>query len=832
MIILGLRLKNIRSYTDKTIVFPRKGITVIYGDVGTGKSTILSSIAYALFGQPRSRIPDPMERYAYPKGEDLLRIGKRNGYVRLLILQKNRIILVERGLSRRSDGKVSDTGGRLLVFKYTEENGELKIKPILNRYYSSEELKKRVLNELGIPEIISKQKPLIFTNTIYVPQFSVNDIINLGDKERTLLINKALNIDKYNHIKTNLDKLTRQILNSEIRNMKSQEQRIENILSKNDIEELKRKISEDEKEINNINMEIQQVEEAKKELENEIKKYQEQYEKKQEERNNIQQKLAVIKYNLKILREKEDKIKQLTSLLGINESIPPHVLLSKIKSELEEIDKQIKMVDQQKQELQKKIEEYSRRLDTINEEINKYREKIGGLKEKIKDKKDDLSKKQEELREKEELLRKGICPLCKQKIPHEHGIKLIDSLNNEIEMIEKEILELEQLLRKNHEELKGYEEKKSEINEEIEHLEQQLKSVDEEKDKLINEKMELNNKLSKLSEIERLHDEIEKLRQSIRDRDLLEKQLMQVEESINRLKEVIDEKTKNQKLLMEKEKELIGKREKMKAEIEYYKKQIQQFEDFLKEYQSVREQRIFLEKMKKFLYGERTRRGYFYDLVEKVEERVRSLAYDKFRALFIEYFLRLMEDHEILDVDLDEKFRPVFRIKTGRVTGEITQPSGGQLTSVSLAYRLALNTVARKMTPQLRNSTLILDEPTYGFSPERVEKLRELLYEISNRGKRQIIVVTHDRNLLEVGDCKIKLDINRENNETIVSYEECTALTKEYYTFIENLLSKRDESITTIREEERTEKGLSAGFEPKFRGKRTSKPRNIFDFLA
>ncbi|ABN69190.1 SMC domain protein [Staphylothermus marinus F1] len=832
MIILGLRLKNIRSYIDKTIVFPRQGITVIYGDVGTGKSTILSSIAYALFGQPKSKIPDPMERYAYPKGEDLLRIGTREGYVRLLIQQKNRIILVERRLIKRSEGKVSDPGGRLVVFEYVEENGEQKLKLIHDRYYSSEELKRRVLKELGIPEIISKQKPLIFTNAIYVPQFSVNDIINLGDNERILLINKALNIDKYNNIKTNLSKLTSQILNSEIKNLRNYEQRLESILGKNSIEELEKKIKEAEKEINNINMAIQQVDESIRKLENEIKNYQQQYEKKQEERNNIKQKLAVIKHSLEELRAKEDNIKQLTSLLGLNEPIQLDVLSSKIKSQLEEIDKQLKNIDQRKQELQKKIEENRHLSETINAEINKYREKIGELKAKINSKNEMLSEKQKELLEKEELLKKGICPLCKQKIAHEHGYKLINSLKNEIETIKKEILEIQQLLRTALEELKKYEDKNLEINNEIKRLDEQLRIIDKERDKLINEKMELNDKLSKLTEIKRLCDEIEKLKQKIRDKDLLEKQLVHIETSISELKKIIDEETRKYKLLMNKKTDLIGKREKVKAEIESYKQQIQQLKEYYEEYQKTKEQRMFLENMKKFLYGERNRRGLFYDLVEKVEERVRSIAYDKFRSLFINYFLKLMEDHEILDVDLDEKFSPVFRIKTKRIIGEITQPSGGQLTSVSLAYRLALNAVARSMTPQLRNSTLILDEPTYGFSPERVEKLRELLYEISNRGKRQIIVVTHDRNLLDVGDCRIKLDINRENNETIVNYEECNNLSKEYYTYIENILSKGYTSILTTREAEEKEEKLVGGFEPKFKSRKVSKSRSIFDFLA
>lgn len=831
MIILGLRLKNIRSYTDKTIVFPQEGVTVIYGDVGTGKSTILTSITYALFGQPKARIPDPMERYAYPKGEDLLRIGAREGYVRLLIKQENKIILIERGLKRKPDGRVSDPGGKLIVFEKVEENGEKKLRQILNRYYSAEDLKKKVLEVLGIPEIMSKQKPLIFTNAIYVPQFSVNDIVNLGDDERIQLINKALNIDKYNTIKTNLNKLSSQILNLRIKYLKKQEQQYESLLGKTSIEELEKEISKRKMEIDKINSEIQQLENSIKELESKIKQHQERLDKKNQELNNIQQKYAVIKRSEQELRKKESRLKQLLAQFGINGSSQIRTVLEKINKELEEIERQLEELDQKKEELLRTRDKHRQLLDTVTSKINECKEKIGKVKGEILGEQRRLKDKQDELRDKEELLNRGVCPVCKQKIPHDHGYKLVTALKNEIEVIRQAISDLEQMLKQYMEELNKYKKERVRISEDISRLEEQIRRIDKERDKLMNMKINLNNKLSRISEIQILIDEVEKLKQDIKDKELIQKQLASIKRSIDELKKTIDKMNYEYKSLMNKVNELNGRREALKAEIKSFELQIQQYRKYLKMYQEVKKEREFLENMKKFLYGDRGKKGLFYELINRVEERVRSIAYDKFRTLFIEYFLKLMEDHEILDVDLDEKFRPVFRIKTEKVSGTITQPSGGQLTSVSLAYRLALNAVARGMTPQLKYSTLILDEPTYGFSPERVEKLRELLLAISG-GKRQIIVVTHDRNLLDVGDCRIKLSINRTNNETIIEYEECRDMVKEYQEFIENILSRgyTASPVSESREDEKTE--LIGGFKPRFKGKRKDRPRNILDFIG
>ncbi|HEX5458220.1 MAG TPA: AAA family ATPase, partial [Candidatus Nitrosotalea sp.] len=49
MIINSIELQNIRSYDNEKIEFPR-GITLFEGDIGSGKSTILMGIEFALFG--------------------------------------------------------------------------------------------------------------------------------------------------------------------------------------------------------------------------------------------------------------------------------------------------------------------------------------------------------------------------------------------------------------------------------------------------------------------------------------------------------------------------------------------------------------------------------------------------------------------------------------------------------------------------------------------------------------------------------------------------------------------------------------------------------------
>ena len=72
MILKNVKLENIRSYTNAEVEFP-KGSTLLWGDIGSGKSTILLAIEFALFGIMRGAF----------SGASLLRNGKNEGSVEL-----------------------------------------------------------------------------------------------------------------------------------------------------------------------------------------------------------------------------------------------------------------------------------------------------------------------------------------------------------------------------------------------------------------------------------------------------------------------------------------------------------------------------------------------------------------------------------------------------------------------------------------------------------------------------------------------------------------------------------------------------------------------------
>ena len=123
MILEGLKLNNIRSYITQEITF-QNGSVLLSGDIGSGKSTILHSIEFALFGIMRSGL----------SGSSLLRHGENKGSVELKFNVKNINYVIKRTLRRTVNSVTQDSG-------YILENG-IKIKSwsFLTQIYISNRL--------------------------------------------------------------------------------------------------------------------------------------------------------------------------------------------------------------------------------------------------------------------------------------------------------------------------------------------------------------------------------------------------------------------------------------------------------------------------------------------------------------------------------------------------------------------------------------------------------------------------------------------------------------------------------------------------------------------
>ncbi len=146
----------------------------------------------------------------------------------------------------------------------------------------------------------------------------------------------------------------------------------------------------------------------------------------------------------------------------------------------------------------------------------------------------------------------------------------------------------------------------------------------------------------------------------------------------------------------------------------------------------------------------------FILLMENIEKHVLLTVQREFDQYFQHWFSILMGD--TLAVRIDESFSPVIE-QNGYETS-FENLSGGEKTSVSLAYRLALNKVINTLIAEIRTKDLlILDEPTDGFSTDQLDRVRDVINALD---LSQIILVSHEPKIETYVESVIR--IHKENH--------------------------------------------------------------------
>ena len=139
-------------------------------------------------------------------------------------------------------------------------------------------------------------------------------------------------------------------------------------------------------------------------------------------------------------------------------------------------------------------------------------------------------------------------------------------------------------------------------------------------------------------------------------------------------------------------------------------------------------------------------RDYFVPTVQAIEKSVLATINQEFDVLFEKWFGMLVRDPD-KEVGIDEDFTRA--VTQGGYEQDVEYLSGGERTSIALAYRLALNVLAQRVSVGMKSNLLILDEPTDGFSKEQLGTVREVLDDV---GCPQVVIVSHDKELESFAD--------------------------------------------------------------------------------
>lgn len=377
-------LENIRSYEYQEIDFA-EGSTLLSGDIGSGKTSVLLAIEFALFGlQPGQR------------GSALLRNGKKEGKVKMVFEIDSDEITIERTLKK----------GKTISQDYCSItiNNE-------KRELSVTELKGKILELLSYPSEFAKKQNILYTFTVYTPQEEMKQIILEDPETRINTLRHVFGIDKYKKILENVS-----ILTTKLREEKRLKEGMTSNLEQNKFNLVSKENELEAKQQNVFSIEKELFE--KTEIRKKIQEEKEEVSKKIEERIKLQSEIE--KTKIMIMNKNETLFNNSRTIEQLKNQIAE---LQKIKfdeNKLKQLEQSISINKIEKEKLNKINLEISSRINSIllkNEENQKIEKKISNLE---------------------------ICPTCLQNVDAVYKANVLNKIHSDDVEGKKELRELEQ----------------------------------------------------------------------------------------------------------------------------------------------------------------------------------------------------------------------------------------------------------------------------------------------------------------------------------------------------------------------------------------------------
>lgn len=653
MIIKRLRMECIRSYKSADLEFPR-GRTLFSGDIGSGKSTILMAVEFALFGLGSAR------------ASSLLRAGEGKGTVELEFEVGGKEYWVRRVLAKKG-GSIQQVEGKLRGPEGEED-------------YPPTEMKERILAILGFRESTEpKARSLIYQYAIYSPQEEMKVILGLRPGDRLSILRRAFGVEEYKLAMENAKELARKV-----HDKRSQFEGAARDLPalKKEAQELEAKASRGDDELGGLERKEEEQTEALGRLEE-----------KRQSLHEVEVQLASAS------KEHESRTREVRSL----------------RREVEGLAEEVERAERKREELgpameagapptPKTVRELKAAVEAVREEIARHRASEAEIGTKIG--------------QYESVARLGRCPVCDSQADAAVLGGKVDGLTAErkrnsahLERLTKELRDADGLLesRREYDDLVVSAERAKglakDYAEERERKGKRLASV----------KAELESGQKKLTELDAM---VRVLEGEAKGLDDLQRKI----ESAHRELKTTRDRAAGLKSDLRKWREDAKKRAESVA----------RKEKSAAKAMALGEREIWLEE-------------FFVPTLESIERHVMTSINREFGASFQRWFGTLVDDPG-KEARVDEEFSPI--VDQEGYDQDVEFLSGGERTSVALAYRLSLSQIVQKYA-ETGPSALILDEPTDGFSKEQLGKVREILDEIANP---QVIIVSHERELESMAD--------------------------------------------------------------------------------
>src|SRR3989344_2988459 len=363
MLFKRIKIQNIRSYDNAEVVMTN-GSVLLSGDIGSGKTSILLAIEFALFGlQPGQ------------KGTSLLKNGKDEGRVELEFELDGKNIIIVRTLKRKKTVGQEET--------YITIDGKTEEKAITD-------MKNQVLQLLNYPLEFAKKTNLLYRYTVFTPQENMKQIILEDPETRLNTLRHVFGIDKYKRIKENSLLLTAKL--RELSRLK-QGQISDLDLFKTRLNDKKESLMLIQEQIPEIEIRLKEISASRSKKDEEIKEIEGKIEEKSRIENEVE------KFNILLLTKREQIVK-------IDRDI------DLIRKRCEQVSSEFNQKELDSIIL--KLADKKKSYESFNREAIELSTKISSL----------LVKKAELEKLKEKILSLKVCPTCLQEVAvtHKHGI--------------------------------------------------------------------------------------------------------------------------------------------------------------------------------------------------------------------------------------------------------------------------------------------------------------------------------------------------------------------------------------------------------------------------
>ena len=657
MIVRELELTNIRSHAHSLIKFPL-GKTLLEGDIGSGKSSVLMGIEFALFG------------LGSDSGSSVLSLGKDSGEVRMAFEVDGSEYQITRRLQRKA-GKVQQV------------DGELK-SPSETLLLSPSELKEKVLETLEFNEAPDpKAQSWIYRYAVYTPQEEMKSILALVPEQRLQILRRAFRVEDYKIAATNADET--------VRSIRAEAQKQDGIAT--GMVELRSQVQGLQADEEKHRIELTKLEDAETAQEEQVRLLKAEKEDLQKREVSLQNTKAETEYYERLGADAAKDANELgDEITGLSGS-------------LRELEAALARADVERPSSVNTLSELKRREKTLEAKAKKLIELKAATEAKLLDY--------------ESIMENGVCPVCdrvaeahdfegkraRKDAEKNHLVEELVSLDGEVEALKLKI-EQGESYKEAVKEATRQRTERSKLKAEIEKKEQSKR------------KFEKRAAFAK-NTLQQLGEQLEELSGLAKEKETTDKKLAGAEGSLRTTR---DKLARTRALL-----ESVQKRQ-TEIAIEIVAK-----EEASNRSKMLREREIWLE-------------DYFIPTVRVVEKSVLATINQEFDSLFKRWFGMLVSGPD-KEVSVDEDFTPV--VTQGGYEQDVRYLSGGERTSIALAYRLALNVLSQRVSIGMKSNLLILDEPTDGFSREQLGMVREVLDDV---GCPQVIVVSHDKELESFAD--------------------------------------------------------------------------------